>query len=126
MKRFSLRLEDELHEKLRVESFQTGVSMNEIIVEAVEQKYKGESEVTLNILKNKEDGDLKLVYKGINLKDYDYISVDEFINIVEEADFWDVIEPEIYEKALEDVGLNYGDYDDPDIMWDDFLKAVNK
>lgn len=42
MKRFSLRLEDELHEKLRVESFQTGVSINKIIVEAVEQKYNKE------------------------------------------------------------------------------------
>ena len=42
MKRFSLRLKDELHEKLRVESFHTGASMNEIIVEAIKQKYKGE------------------------------------------------------------------------------------
>lgn len=131
MKRFSLRLEDELHEKLRVESFQTGVSMNEIIVEAVKQKYKGEKErlrmkKELNILKNKEDGDLTLGYAGIDLEDYKYITVEDFIGMVEEAEFWDMIEPEIYEKALEDVGLNYGDYDDPDMMWGDFLKAVNK
>lgn len=42
MKRFSLRLEDELHEKLRRESFETGVSINEIIVKLIEEYYKGE------------------------------------------------------------------------------------
>lgn len=42
MKRFSLRLDDELHEKLRTESFKTGISMNEIVVEAIEEKYKGD------------------------------------------------------------------------------------
>lgn len=42
MKKFSLRLEDELHEKVRVESFLTGASMNKIIVEAIEEKYKGD------------------------------------------------------------------------------------
>ena len=120
---------DSLHEKLRVESFKTGVSMNEIIVEAVEEKYKGEKErlrmkKELNILRNKEGGDLTLGYAGIDLKNYKHITAEDFIGIVEEAEFWDMIEPEIYEKALEDVGLNYSDYDDPDMMWDDFLKTA--
>lgn len=45
MKRFSLRLEDDIHEKLRRESFETGVSINEIIVELIEKYYKnGEGE----------------------------------------------------------------------------------
>ena len=42
MKRFSLRLEDELHEKLRTESFKTERSINEIITELIEDKYKEE------------------------------------------------------------------------------------
>ena len=42
MKRFSLRLEDDLHEKLRRESFETGVSINEIIIKLVEEYYEEE------------------------------------------------------------------------------------
>ena len=35
MKRFSLRLEKDLHEKLRRESFETGESINEIITKLI-------------------------------------------------------------------------------------------
>lgn len=52
------------------------------------------------------------------------MKVEEFIRIVEESDRWDSIDVEIYQKALEDVGLDYSDYDDPNVMWNDFLKAV--
>jgi len=80
----------------------------------------------LSILRSKEDGELTLGYAGINLEDYEYITVEEFIDRVEGSDSWDMIEPEIYEKALEDVGLDYSAYSDPDIMWKDFLKQIKK
>lgn len=44
MKRFSLRLEKDLHEKLRRESFETERSINKIITELIEDKYKKEKE----------------------------------------------------------------------------------
>ena len=80
----------------------------------------------LSILRSKEDGELTLGYAGINLEDYEYVTVEDFIDRVEGTDSWDMIEPEIYEKALEDVGLDYAAYDDPDILWRDFFKANKK
>ena len=80
----------------------------------------------LGILRSKEDGNLTLSYKGIDLESYDYVTVEDFIDRVEGSDSWDMIEPEIYEKALEDVGLDYNAYTDPDIMWKDFLKQIKK
>lgn len=45
MKRFSLRVPKELHEKLRKESFETERSINEIITELIEKYYEeGEDE----------------------------------------------------------------------------------
>lgn len=46
MKRFSLRIDGELHEKLRKESFETERSINELITELIECKYKEEEEMT--------------------------------------------------------------------------------
>lgn len=61
------------------------------------------------------------------MKNYeDYNNVNEFIEEVEAADYWNEIEAEVYERFLEDYGLDYSSYDDPDTMWEDFLKAVNK
>lgn len=61
------------------------------------------------------------------MKNYeDYNNVNEFIEEVEAADYWNEIEPKVYERFLEDYGLDYGSYDDPDRMWADFLEAVNK
>ena len=62
--------------------------------------------------------------KQMTLRNYN--SVNEFIEAVENADTWDAIPAEDYEEALEKAGLNYHDYDDPDEMWDDFMKSVNK
>lgn len=45
MKRFSLRLEKDLHEKLRKESFDTGESINEIITKLIKNKYKEDIEM---------------------------------------------------------------------------------
>ena len=80
----------------------------------------------LSILKSKEDGSLTLSYKGIDLESYDYIAVEDFIEQVEGVNAWDEIEQEIYAQALKDVGLDYAAYDDPDILWRDFLKQIKK
>lgn len=40
MKRFELRLDKDLHEKLRTESFKTGKSMHEIVVELITKHYE--------------------------------------------------------------------------------------
>lgn len=45
MKRFSLRLEKDLHEKLRTESFKTERSINEIVVGLIKNNYKEEKEM---------------------------------------------------------------------------------
>ena len=67
MKKFSLRLEDELHEKVRVESFLTGASMNKIIVEAIEEKYKGDVGIKKEELEKsnkKKDNPIKYKIEG--------------------------------------------------------------
>ena len=40
MKRTTVRMPADIHEKLRKESFETGLSQNEIIVNALQEKYK--------------------------------------------------------------------------------------
>lgn len=91
----------------------------------IRKKERLEMKKELSILRSKDSGDLTLGYAGIDLKDYDYITVAEYISIVEGLDSWDMVDAEIYERALENVDLDYNDYDDPNIMWNDFLKAVN-
>ena len=77
----------------------------------------------LEVLRNKEDGQLTVAYNGINLDDYDYLTVEEFIEEVENANMWSDIDAEVYEKALAEYNLDYSRYDDPDAMWNDFLDA---
>lgn len=77
----------------------------------------------LEVLRSKEDGQLTIAYNGINLDDYDYLTVEEFIEEVENANMWSDIDPEVYEKALAEYDLDYSSYDDPDVMWNDFLDA---
>jgi len=60
--------------------------------------------------------------KQITLKNYKNIK--EFIETVENARAWDEIPNEDYREALEKVGLNYNDYDDPDEMWNAFLEKI--
>lgn len=50
----------------------------------------------------------------------------EFIELVEKAEFWSDIEPEDYISHLEDFDLNYYSYDDPDLMWNDYIKKVKE
>ena len=52
MKRFSLRLKKELHEKLRRESFETEVSINEIVTKLIEEKYKEDKEMKRYFITN--------------------------------------------------------------------------
>lgn len=78
----------------------------------------------LEVLRNKEDQELVVAYQGIDFDTYEYLTVDEFIDEVENADMWSDIDAEVYAKALEEYELDYSSYDDPDTMWSDFLKAV--
>lgn len=48
----------------------------------------------------------------------------KFIFKVEKAQYWDEIAVEEYQDNLSDYDLDYNSYDDPDIMWNDFLNAV--
>lgn len=78
----------------------------------------------LEVLKNKEDGQLTVAYNGIDLDNYNYLTVEEFIEEVENADMWSDIDAEVYEEALAEYDLDYSSYDDPDVMWSDFLKEA--
>lgn len=78
----------------------------------------------LEVLRNKEDGQLTVAYNGIYLDDYEYLTVNEFIEAVESADMWSDIDVEVYEEALAEYDLDYSSYDDPDVMWSDFLKEA--
>ena len=51
-----------------------------------------------------------------------YITLDEFIEAVEEADTWDFIDGEV-DDTLKAVGLDYSQHR-PDTMWEDFLEAA--
>lgn len=77
----------------------------------------------LEVLRDKEDQNLVVAYQGIDLDDYEYLTVNEFVEEVENADMWSDIDPEVYAKALDEYNLDYSSYDDPDAMWSDFLKA---
>ena len=44
VKRFEIRLNKELHDKLREESFLTGKSMHQIMIELLEKYYKNKEE----------------------------------------------------------------------------------
>ncbi len=48
----------------------------------------------------------------------------EFIDYVDSFDNWSDVETYEYEDHLEDVGLNYNNYDDPDMMWESYKKAI--
>ena len=44
VKRFEIRLDKELHDKLREEGFVTGKSMHQIMIELLEKYYKNKEE----------------------------------------------------------------------------------
>lgn len=123
--KFTTNINKELLDKTKIKAIQEGKNVNEIIENLLQQYLKGEIKMTkyTKIYKD-ENNSLVLSYAGIENSDYENISLDEFIEIVEEADAWDAIDVEIYESALEDVGLDASKYDDPDTMWEDYLEAV--
>lgn len=59
----------------------------------------------------------------LDLNDYRTMTVGEFIEAVENQASRDDTDVAVYKEALEAYGLQYDRYDDPDEMWDDFLKA---
>lgn len=55
MKRTTVRIPASIHEKLRKESFETGLSQNEIIVNALQKKYKKDVSMDKNIMQQLEE-----------------------------------------------------------------------
>lgn len=66
--------------------------------------------------------DIKKARKNKDLMEYH----NEFIELVEKEDFWSNIEPEEYISHLEEFNLDYYNYDDPDLMWEDYVKKVKE
>lgn len=60
----------------------------------------------------------------LDLNDYRTMTVEEFIKAVVKQDRWDDTDVDVYKEALQAYGLDYSNYNDPDDMWSDFLKAV--
>ena len=50
----------------------------------------------------------------------------EMIARIEAADNWSDIEPEEYEALCDSLGLDYHDYDDPDRLFEDIVKAQDE
>ena len=48
----------------------------------------------------------------------------ETIEVIDKAAAWDSIEPKVYIKVCEALGLDYYDYDDPDKLFNDIKKAA--
>lgn len=69
------------------------------------------------------------MFNNINFNQFieinnNYFSVNEFIDLVENLNTWDQLEPHVYRTALETVGFDYNSYDDPDVMFNDFKEKV--
>jgi len=79
----------------------------------------------LIIVKRKEDNEFIVPFRGINTADYDSVTPEEFIEAVESASSWNEIREEVYAKTFEEFGLDLYTYEDPDVAWEDFLKAVS-
>lgn len=65
------------------------------------------------------------IYDVINMKYSNIATMEqfkEFLKDVNDADYWNVFEPEEYKSACEFAGLNYSDYDDPDLLFADLQK----
>lgn len=59
------------------------------------------------------------------MENYRNWTTEEFVNKVENADMWDDFEPEVYEYFLDQAGLDYKSFDDPDMMWEAYLSKLN-
>lgn len=80
-----------------------------------------------NVFKNSENPKEWCVsFKGMDYEKWQPLPVNEFIQGAERNDSWNAIKPEIYEKALGTVGLDFASYENPEEMWSDFLSAVEE
>lgn len=85
-----------------------------------------------NIVKNLEDGIISLSYVDMDTDYYHHLSLGEFIEEVEDSDYWDFIDEEVYQVAFDGVGLSLSEYDDMELSdydnmdeaWEDFLQAA--
>lgn len=79
------------------------------------------------VFKNEKDPKEWCVsFKGMDYEEWQPLSANDFIREVELKNSWNDVDPEIYEKALGTVGIDFASYDDPDEMWEDFLLAVKR
>ena len=82
MKRFEIRLEKRLHNKLRGESFRTGKSMHEIVLGLIEKHYKKESLEMLKLIV-KDHGQEEILKEGSLVEIVKHLKEnDEIINWV--------------------------------------------
>ena len=100
MKRFSLRLEDKLHEKLRRESFITEKSMHEIVIELIEEHYNKKENIKAESISNnyryklKKEGiymneivkKAKEIMEGVYVQDLPELRVGDVVKL---GEVWD-------------------------------------
>ena len=82
MKRFSLRLEKDLHEKLREESFITEKSMHEIVIELIEEHYNKKEGIYMNEVVKKA----MEIMEGTYRQDLPDVNIGDTVRL---GDIWD-------------------------------------
>lgn len=50
----------------------------------------------------------------------------DVIRYIDAAPSWDCVEPEVWQEICKALGLEYGDYDDPDRLWSDIMTALDE
>lgn len=65
-------------------------------------------------------------HKKRRKKMLNYTERADLIKKIDESANWSDIEPEEYEKLCESLGLNYHDYDDPDMLFSAIVEAQAK
>ncbi len=78
----------------------------------------------MTIYRNKEDGQLVVGYAGMSMDEYDIPTHEEIIKIIDEANTWDAIEPEVYDTFCNELGLDYHSFEDPDELFSAMQKVV--
>lgn len=61
----------------------------------------------------------------VDVAGLDYVTVEDLMKAIGEADFWDDIPVKAYEDLCEVCGLDYHSYDDPDKMMQDVEEALD-
>lgn len=102
------------------------VTAADVLNNLIKKEIKMKREAFTSAYMDKEDGDVRLGYSGMDKDDFEALTFGRFIEVIESKGSWDDVDAEVYRSVLEDAGLDYDSYDDPDKMWDDFLEAVEK